>query len=73
MNDRDELVRRLDDLEAHIAHQDSTIQDLNEVTLRQWKEIEALREQVARLTDRLEAVADAGETGSDPEPPPPHY
>ena len=73
MIDRDELLQRVDELEAHVAHQDGAIEDLNDVVLRQWKEIEALREQIVRLNNRLEGLIEAGESDSGPEPPPPHY
>ena len=65
--------RRLDDLEAHITHQDATISDLNEVTLQLWDEIKALTEKIARLEGKVQSVEEMGSGNDAPEPPPPHY
>lgn len=64
---------RLDELEIRIAHQDQTIEDLNAAITAQWKLIERLERQVARLAER---VADSEQAISDAAPvnrPPPHY
>jgi SlyX protein len=72
MTDIDTLSARIDALEVGKAHQDRAIEDLSEALAAQWKEIEALNRQIARLTEQLaEAVAAAG--GGEVEPPPPHY
>ena len=72
MTDIDTLSARIDALEMDKAHQDRAIEDLSEALAAQWKEIEALNRQIARLTEQLaEAVAGAG--GGEVEPPPPHY
>ena len=73
MGDGPDLMQRLDDLEAHIAHQDSTIDDLNQVVIEQWNEIKALGEKIARLGSKIQTMAEASETESGSEPPPPHY
>jgi SlyX protein len=64
---------RLDALEIRIAHQDAAIEDLNATITAQWKEIDRLKREVERLTDRV-ASAEASLPG-DPqdEPPPPHW
>jgi SlyX protein len=72
MSDRDALTERVDALEMRATEQERTIEDLNATILAQWKEIEELKRQLARLgaqMQELEAHAPAGE----PEPPPPHY
>lgn len=64
---------RLDELEIRVAHQDQTIEDLNAAITGQWKLIEKLERELARLTDR---VASAEDTLADAPPahqPPPHY
>ena len=71
MDELAHLKARLETLEAQAAHQDRTIEDLNETITAQWKEIEALKRHLARLDDELREVA-AGV----PAPPiqrPPHY
>ena len=72
MSDRDALTARVDALEMRATEQERTIEDLNATILAQWKEIESLNRQIARLgaqIQEIEAHAQAGE----PEPPPPHY
>jgi SlyX protein len=72
MTDIAMLSARIDALEMSRAHQDRTIEDLSEALARQWKEIEALNRQVARLADEV-AEAAAGSGGGEVDPPPPHY
>ncbi|HEY6833207.1 MAG TPA: SlyX family protein [Pseudolabrys sp.] len=71
MDNIDTLIARIDALEARVAHQDRTIEDLNETITAQWKEIEGLTRQIVRLGDQLQEVRDRAPDG--PEPPPPHY
>jgi SlyX protein len=73
MDDIDTLRSRIEALEIARAHQERTVEDLSEALAAQWKQIEGLTRQVARLSDQVqEAQAAAG--GRDaPEPPPPHY
>lgn len=64
---------RLDALEIRIAHQDQAIEDLNETITAQWKEIDRLKREVERLSDRVaSAEAAIGPDGGE-EPPPPHW
>lgn len=64
---------RLDALEIRIAHQDRAIEDLNGTITAQWKEIDRLKREVERLTDRVaSAEAAIGPEGGE-EPPPPHW
>ena len=68
----DSLTARVDALEMRATEQERTIEDLNATILAQWKLIEDLNRQVARLgaqMQEMEAHAPSGE----PEPPPPHY
>jgi SlyX protein len=68
----DDLKDRIEALEARIAYQDRTIEDLDKAVTAQWTQIDALTHEMARLVDRLQQVEDGrGETA--PEPPPPHY
>ena len=72
MNDNQALTARIDALEMRATEQERTIEDLNATILAQWKEIETLNRNVARLgaqIQELEAPAQSGE----PDQPPPHY
>lgn len=64
---------RLEALEIRIAHQERMIDDLNQTITAQWKDIDRLKREVERLTDRV-ANAELA-LGPDPgdEPPPPHW
>ncbi len=56
-----------------MAHQDQAIEDLNETITAQWKEIDRLKREVERLSDRVSsAEAAIGPDGGE-EPPPPHW
>lgn len=64
---------RLDALEVRIAHQDAVIEDLNTSVTDLWREIERMKREITRLTDRL--VNAEAMIGPEPgeEPPPPHW
>jgi SlyX protein len=68
-----DLEQRLNELEAHVAHQDAIIEDLNEVSLQQWDEINSLKEKIEFLRSKLQAAEDAKDDKPAKEPPPPHY
>ena len=72
MTDIETLSARIDALEMGKAHQDRAIEDLSEALAAQWKEIEALTRQVARLTEQLRGGG-RRRGGGEVEPPPPHY
>ena len=63
---------RLDALEARIAHQDATIDDLNRIVTEQWAAIDGLTRHVAALRERVREMAERPVSAA-PEPPPPHY
>jgi SlyX protein len=66
-----ELSDRIDALEARLAYQDQSIEQLNETITAQWKQIDALTRQFAALTERLqEAEANSPAPANER---PPHY
>ena len=64
---------RIEQLEVRIAYQDRVIEDLNATVTEQWKQIDQLAKQIARMSDRLKSVEDTAPAPDGPEPPPPHY
>lgn len=68
-----DFIDRLDELEMRIAHQDSAIEELSELSIRQWKEIEALNEKLGYMKGKLQAVEDGLEGAPPGDVPPPHY
>ena len=73
MDETESLRARVEALEIARAHQERVAEDLSEALAAQWKQIEALNRQVARLSDQLRAAQSAGGGGETPDPPPPHY
>jgi len=70
MNDENPNASRLESLESRVAHQEQEIAELNDSVLSQWRKIDALERQVAKLLDEIQNLRPPRET---PEPPPPHY
>jgi len=66
------LNSRIDTLETRIAHQDRMLDDINATITDQWKRIESLTRQIARLDEQLQDVRDSGGPAGEQEPPP-HY
>ena len=65
------LESRIEALEARLMFQDVTIETLNETVTTQWREIDALKRQVANLSERLrEAEANLPRAANEK---PPHY
>ena len=71
MTEIDALSVRVETLEIRTAYQDETIEALNGTITDQWKRIDELSRQIARLADRLEQT-EAREQPA-PSEKPPHY
>ncbi len=54
MTETDALNTRIETLEVRAAYQDQTIEALNTTITDQWKRIDDLARQIARLADRLQ-------------------
>lgn len=52
MDNKNELSR-ITELERLVAHQDKQIEELSDMTSAQWREIDALKTQVAYLARRI--------------------
>ncbi len=70
MSDLSDQSSRIDALEVRVTYQDQTITELNDVITAQWRKIDALERQVARMRDEYQNMLAPREL---PEPPPPHY
>lgn len=66
------MDNRLIELESRVAFQENTLQALNEVIVRQQKDIETLSRELQSLRAHLRALAAAHEAQPGEEPPP-HY
>jgi len=65
-----DLVSKMDTLEMRIAHQDRTINELNDIVTEQWRKIEMLERKIAQV---LEEVQNLDSARSAEDKPPPHY
>ncbi len=67
------MEERIVELETRFMHQQSTIQELNEVVIAQQKSIDELKRELDRLKGQMRV--EAGSLIRDPseETPPPHY
>lgn len=72
MSESDELKRRVEKLEELAAFQERTIEELSGTVADQWKQLEALRRELANLGAQL-AEVEANTATPQREPPPPHY
>jgi SlyX protein len=73
VSEADELVRRIEKLEELAAFQERAIEDLGNTVTDQWKQIEALRRELANLGTQLRDIETNGAATPQSEPPPPHY
>lgn len=64
---------RLIELESRLAFQDHSLQALNDVIVRQQREIDELRRALAALHAHLKTLSPALVAGRSEETPPPHY
>lgn len=62
---------RIDALEARVAYQDQTIEELNGALTEQWKTIDLLTKKLAMLEEQVRSGSFIADPSSDR--PPPHY
>ena len=67
-----DLAVRVEALEARVAFQERTIDDLDRTVTAQWTQIDALVHEMGRLNDRLQQTEDGGAAPPASEVPP-HY
>jgi len=67
------MQNRLVELETKISYQEHTIAELNDVVIRQQRQIDLLEKNVKRLQEHLQQSLPPDVGRSDEEVPPPHY
>jgi|SaaInlStandDraft_5_1057022.scaffolds.fasta_scaffold14384_2 SlyX protein len=67
------LEERVINLEAQIAMQNRTIDELSDALADQWQKVDTLSRQVNKLNDRLAATEGDLHTVLPQDRPPPHY
>jgi len=73
MSENGDLIKRIDVLETHIAHQDSIIDELNDVSIKQWVEIQKLNDRFDHLRNKFSELDREIDPPPDEDAPPPHY
>ena len=73
MSENGDLIKRIDALETNIAHQDSIIEELNEVSIKQWVEIQKLNDRFDHLRNKFSELDREIDPPPDEDAPPPHY
>ena len=73
MNNIENINKRIDELEIHVAHQDKAIDGLSEISITQWSEIKTLQNKLKHLKNKLQDMEDENNNPSDKEALPPHF
>ena len=67
----DDLSQRLEKIEAHVAHLEHQVEQLNGVIIAEGKLVEQMRKQLQRQSATLEAIEMERIKATNPKPP--HY
>jgi len=67
------MDNRLIELETRLAFQDNTLQELNDVVVRQQREIDTITRELEALKAQLRTLAPEMVANRADEAPPPHY
>lgn len=67
------LENRITELESRFAFQESMIQDLNDVIVKQQKKLDEMALSLQVVKDQLESIMPALVAPESEESPPPHY
>ncbi|MEP2761222.1 MAG: SlyX family protein [Hyphomicrobiales bacterium] len=73
MNEQEKLKQSIDELEIRVAHQDRTMEELNEMFAAQWRTIDDMTRKIIFLENRLRSLEQDADAPPSAEPPPPHY
>ena len=67
------MENEITDLQIRLTHQESTLEELNQVIIDQQRAIDQLTLTVEQLNERMKAMADSNIAHQSDETPPPHY
>ncbi len=73
MTELEDALARIERLEATVADQDRTIEELNAMVVQQWKRLEILDRRTAMLSDQLLEMESRSGLSRPADPPPPHW
>ena len=61
------------DLQTRVAYQEDSIEQLNQIIIKQQAEMDILKGEILRLKEMIQEVAESLSDGAMPDAPPPHY
>ena len=67
-----EIIERIMELEIRSAHQEDTIEQLNQIVIKQQLTIDNMVNHIDRLKTQISNLQESAGKEA-PEPPPPHY
>ncbi len=67
-----EIENRVMELEIKNAHQEDTIEQLNQIIIKHQALIDSLKRSMEQLQDKVSTLQESN-SKEGPEPPPPHY
>lgn len=73
MPQTDDDAARLEQLELKMMDLEVTVQQLNDVVLRQYRDIEQLRQENSALQKKLDSMNEPGPAPTPDDEVPPHY
>ncbi|SNB46157.1 SlyX family protein [Geobacter sp. DSM 9736] len=68
-----DVAERVTELEIQLTHQERTVEELNEVVVRQQQQLEALQNEIGLLKGQMVLMFPSLVRAPDEEEPPPHY
>jgi len=73
MNKDVDIEERLIELETKLAYQDDTLEQLNQIVIKQQDELAILTLAMQKINDQVKQMAPSNIASIDQEAPPPHY
>ncbi len=66
------MEKRIEDVEIRMVYLEQTVEELNQVVIKQQDQIDRLQVEMRRMTQQIDSGAEFVRAQSD-ETPPPHY
>lgn len=67
------MNKEIEDLQIRLTYQEESLQQFSITVMKQQNEIDILKQELERLTQRVRELTPSDVGRADEEPPPPHY